>query len=320
MSAIWTTLFGLVFVIAIVLGLAWLATRLIAAKAARTISEPGQRVAVRGGAIHYVDEGPRDGVPLVLIHGLAGNLRHFTHSLTNLLTDEFRVIVLDRPGTGQSTRDDDDLAALPDQARMIGEFLDKLEIRNPVLVGHSLGGAIALAMALDRPGKVAGLALICPLTQVIAEPPPVFKPLLVGSKWLRRGIGHTVAVPLAALTLSHTLKQVSAPDPVPEDMMVRGGGNKGMRPSGYITASADLIGAKTSMPGVVARYGSGLETPGGVLFGAEDPLLAPDLHGRSMQSFGLSCEELSGRGHMIPITAPQECAAFIRKVAGGRRG
>ena len=73
------------------------------------------------------------------------------------------------------------------------------------------------------------------------------------------------------------------------------------------------------MPAQSGRYLGELKTPGAVLFGARDATLDPDQHGAPMQSLGLAFEQLEGRGHMIPITAPGECADFIRRVAGRAR-
>ena len=58
-----------------------------------------------------------------------------------------------------------------------------------------------------------------------------------------------------------------------------------------------------------------LRVPGGILFGADDPILSPECQGASMADFGLVYERLAGRGHMIPMTAPDDCADFVRRVA-----
>ena len=308
-------LFSLLSVVLLVLVACWLWTLWLAAGAEKAVPQAGKILPVAGGAIHYTDDGPRDGQVLVLIHGLAGNMHNLTYALVQQLSSDFRVITIDRPGTGYSTRDNDDLAALPAQAAMIGEFLDKLGVGKPVLVGHSLGGALALAMALQRREKIGALALISPLTAVNAEPPAVFKPLVVRSKFLRRLIGHTIAVPVARLTSNTVVSQVFAPEQAPGDFMVNGGGILGLRPGSFIAASADLYGVMQSLPEQVARYKAELSVPGGVLFGADDRLLSPDRHGHSMEAFGLFYESLPGRGHMIPVTAPEACADFIRRVA-----
>lgn len=122
----------------------------------------GRVVLVDGGSIHYVEQGPKDGTPVVLIHGLSGQLQHFTYGLSELLAKDFRVIAIDRPGCGYSTRENDEFSCPEAQGRMINEALDMLNVEKPILVGHSLGGSVALAMALDRPDQIGALALICP--------------------------------------------------------------------------------------------------------------------------------------------------------------
>ncbi|MEM5493789.1 alpha/beta hydrolase [Hoeflea sp. AS16] len=311
MSVIIAVLIGLF----LLLGLCWLWSQKLAAIAEKTVPQAGEILPVSGGAVHYTDHGPRDGQTLVLIHGLAGSMHNFTYALVEQLSPDYRVITIDRPGTGYSTRDNDDLAALPAQARMIGEFLDKLGVEKPVLVGHSLGGALSLAMALDRKQRIGALALLSPLTAVMPAPPAVFKPLVVRSAVLRRLIGHTIAAPVARLTSDTVVTQVFAPEKGPADFMARGGGILGLRPASFIAASADLHGVTLSMPEQTVRYASELDVPGGILFGSDDQLLSPQQHGRSMQAYGLHYEELPGRGHMIPVTAPGACADFIRRMA-----
>ena len=300
-----SVLISLVLGVLLVLAACWLWTLKLAVDAEKAVPQAGKILPVTGGAIHYIDDGPRDAQVLVLIHGLAGNMHNCTYALAEQLSPDFRVITIDRPGAGYSTRTDDDLATLPAQAGMIGEFLDELGVEKPVLVGHSLGGALALAMALQRKQRIGALALLCPLAAVIPEPPAVFKPLVIRTAFLRRLIGYTVAAPVAKLTSNTVVVRVFAPEKAPDDFMVRGGGILGLRPSSFIGASADLQSVTLTMPDQAARYSTELDVPGGILFGADDRVLSPDLHGASMQAHGLVYETLPGRGHMIPVTAPQ---------------
>lgn len=289
-------------------------TRLLWRSAERQVPQAGKLCTVDGGVIHYIEAGPKDAQTLVLIHGLSGILQHFTYGMVEDLAQDFHIIAIDRPGCGYSTRARGELAALPKQAAMIGDCLDQIGVKDPVLVGHSLGGAVSLAMAVDRPDKIAGLALICPATQPQKEIPDVFKPLNVSSVMVRRLMGHLLAVPLGKLTIEKVLGAVFEPETRPDDFMVKGGAVLGLRPSTYIGASEDLIFAMHSAADVAARYETDLKTPGGILFGSADAVLSPQKHGAAMQTYGLGFEEISDRGHMLPITAPQECCDFVRRV------
>ena len=288
-------------------------TRRLTRQGLNTVPQLGQIVPVPGGSIHFVERGDPDNPTIVMIHGLAGQLQHFTYAIMDELSDEFHVIAVDRPGCGYSTRDDAELALLPEQGRMINAFLQSRGIDGAVLVGHSLGGAVSLSMALDYPEHTRALALLAPLTQKMPETPPVFKSLEIRTEWLRKLIGHTIAVPMARKTAPLVLKDVFAPEPAPPDFLDRAGGALGLRPSAFITASQDVIGIEQSIEPLSRRY-KDLRVPGGILFGADDPVLSAHEHGTPMTDFGLTYQEMEGRGHMIPITEPAACAAFIRKV------
>ncbi|CUK10387.1 Dihydrolipoyllysine-residue acetyltransferase component of acetoin cleaving system [Ruegeria denitrificans] len=289
-------------------------TRNLTREGQKRVPRLGNITPVNGGRIHYVEKGDPSKQTLVMIHGLTGQLQHFTYALVDMLADDYHVIAVDRPGCGYSTRDRADLGRLPEQARMIQEFLDSKDITDAILVGHSLGGAVSLAMALDHPEKIKALALLAPLTQVLASTPRVFKPLEIRTEWLRSLIGNTIAVPLAAKTAPHTLDIVFAPDPAPADFLDRAGGALGLRPSAFVTGSQDVVGIDDSITAQVARYGE-LSVPGSILYGTQDAILSPKAHGDPMTQFGLTTEWIDGAGHMILITAPDTCAAFIRRVA-----
>ena len=305
-------------VFALLIGLvlvgAHLWTRNLTAKAEDLVPRTGDMQRVAGGRIHFVESGPEDAPPVVLIHGLSGQLQNFTYALTEKLAKNHRVIALDRPGCGYSERDDD-RTSLHAQAGMIADFLDQRGIRKPVVAGHSLGGAVAVALALDHQENVGALALICPLTHKQSTAPDVFKGLEVRNPTLRKLIGNTIAAPMAKRTTDVALTAVFKPEPWPEDFIVRAGGALGMRPKGFISASEDLVSAEAAMPGLAARYAKDLKVPGGVLYGASDNILSPDAHGAPMEAFGLSFETLPDRGHMIPLTDPASVADFIERMA-----
>jgi pimeloyl-ACP methyl ester carboxylesterase len=309
------------WLIVILLALAALAflanrqTKALARQAEALIPASGRNVPVEGGSLHVQELGPADAQPLVLIHGLGGQMHHFTYAVTDLLQDDYRLIVPDRPGCGHSTRDGDAQAELPEQARMLWALLDKLGITEPVLVGHSLGGAVALEMAMQRPGAAGALALVAPLTHEVTHPPEAFKGLNIRARWLRTALAHTIAVPMARRAGPQVLGQIFAPEPWPEDFITRGGGALGLRPQAFLATTGDFLASGRGARQLAGRYGHALKTPGGVLYGDGDAVLDPEAQGRPMEAYGLRFETLPGRGHMLPITAPGETADFVRRMA-----
>ena len=74
---------------------------LFTSKIERAVPPLGTIIDLDGERMHYVDRG--SGPPIVMIHGLAGNLRNYTYALVDRLTNDFRVIAVDRPGSGYSS-------------------------------------------------------------------------------------------------------------------------------------------------------------------------------------------------------------------------
>uniref|UniRef100_UPI003340482A acetoin dehydrogenase dihydrolipoyllysine-residue acetyltransferase subunit n=1 Tax=Castellaniella defragrans TaxID=75697 RepID=UPI003340482A len=108
--------------------------------------------------IRYVRRGPQEGVPVLLIHGFGGDLNNWLFNI-DALAGSHPVIAFDLPAHGQSS------IALPgttlgDLAGFVARFMAAVDVASAHLVGHSLGGAIAMRLALDFPDKAASLALI----------------------------------------------------------------------------------------------------------------------------------------------------------------
>ncbi len=99
------------------------------------------------------------GPTIVLLHGYADN-RNVWLQVAPLLTRNFHLIIPDLPGWGQSTRVAGDNYDISHQAARFADFAHTLELKHFVLVGHSMGGAIAGTYASEHPGNVRALALV----------------------------------------------------------------------------------------------------------------------------------------------------------------
>jgi len=110
------------------------------------------------GSLYYAGTGraARDRPPLVLVHGAGGSRLDWAPELRRL--PGARVIALDLPGHGESTTPGRD--TIDAYGRDVVALLDALAIDRAILVGHSMGGAIAQQVALDWPERVAGLVLL----------------------------------------------------------------------------------------------------------------------------------------------------------------
>jgi pimeloyl-ACP methyl ester carboxylesterase len=287
-------------------------------KAAQYLPPSGTFAKLGNTKLHYIDQG--QGSAIVMVHGLAGSLHNFTYGLASPLAKNHRVICVDRPGCGYSVRDSHANQSLEAQADTLVELLDHLGIDSAIFVGHSLGGAISLALAQRHPQRVKALALIAPLTRLPDETATVFKPLDIASPFARFFLGWTLAVPGTIYRMNASLKFIFGPEKAPADFAIRGGGILSLKPQTFITASSDLTQAKLSMPSIEEGYAN-MKTPIHVLYGREDRILSSKLNGEDMVNRvpGLQLTLVSG-GHMLPVTQVEGCVQFVEGVAGKATG
>ena len=99
--------------------------------------------------------------PIVMIHGFGGDLLNWQLNQPDIATDR-AVYAIDLPGHGGSTKTIDGDGSVGWLAEAVRGALAALEIDRAHLVGHSLGGAVALQMALDEPSRIASVTLVCP--------------------------------------------------------------------------------------------------------------------------------------------------------------
>ena len=145
-------------------------------------------VGLRSGLkVRAIEAGPVDGPPVFLIHGWACTVFTYHRTIAPLAAAGFRVLAADLKGHGLS---DKPLApgeySTPAMGAHLREVLDALGVERAAVVGHSLGGALALDLALDSPERVSRLALLAPVglgkshlvSLVRALTPPAVSPVL----------------------------------------------------------------------------------------------------------------------------------------------
>jgi len=144
----------------------------------RDVSKPGYLIDLDGETLHYVDEGR--GPPVVLIHGFGGHTFSYRFLIPELARDH-RVVAVDLLGFGYSERVPGADYSQEAQARRVLRLMDALGIQRASLVGHSMGGEVAMRAAAAAPERVAQLALVASVSgdRVPTLPPtPLIKPFL----------------------------------------------------------------------------------------------------------------------------------------------
>jgi pyruvate dehydrogenase E2 component (dihydrolipoamide acetyltransferase) len=132
----------------------------LAAKASEKKPEPEMVDIAGGGRIRYLKLGGGEGAPVVFIHGFGGDLNNWLFN-QEVLAESHTTYSIDLPGHGGSGKDvgAGDLGAM---TAAVAGWMAAMKIGRAHLVGHSLGGAIALQLAATQPDKVASATLICP--------------------------------------------------------------------------------------------------------------------------------------------------------------
>jgi pimeloyl-ACP methyl ester carboxylesterase len=309
MNVIFITLLALLAVPVLLALFTWAAARSVQA----ALPPQGRFIDVPGARLHVVEKG--SGPAVLLIHGLAGQLCHFTYGVVDRLARDHRVVAVDRPGSGYSVRSPGAAATLSAQADAIAALIEKLQLGQPLVVGHSLGGAVALCLAQRHPDRVAGLALVAPLTHTPQAVPAAFDGLMITRPWVRALVGWTLALPVLLLRSKAVLGLVFGPETVPRDFATRGGGLLGVRPSHFVGAATDLDAVPHDLPALEAGYRS-MRLPVQVLYGRGDRVLSPAVQGQGLTAAlpGAQLTLVDG-GHMLPVTQPELTAGFIAAAA-----
>jgi len=290
----------------------WVESR--ARRAEREHPPEGQFLEIDGVRLHYVARG--EGPPVVLLHGNNVSLEDFNASgLIDRLARRHRVIAFDRPGFGHSSRPRDRLWTPTAQAALLHKALRELDVERPVVVGHSMGTLVALAMALDHPDDVRSLVLLggyfYPAVRVDAlMAAPVALPVLGDV------MRYTVTALAARMTLKGQVKVMFAPNEVPEQFLPVLAREMLVRPVQLRANAEDAAFMMPEAKKLSGRYGE-LTLPVTLIAGEDDQVVDPLAHsGRLNNELAHSeLHLLPGIGHMSHHFAQDRIMAVLGRPA-----
>jgi pimeloyl-ACP methyl ester carboxylesterase len=295
------------------LAISALVNRHLARNAENDNPPAGQFMEVNGVRLHYVERG--SGAPLLLLHGNGSMIQDFESSgLIDLAARNYRVIVFDRPGFGHSDRPRNVVWTPAAQAELINSALHRLGISHAIVLGHSWGASVAVALALKYPKLVQGLVLASGYyyptlrPDVVALSAPAVP--LVGDI-----LGYTLSPIVSRLMWPLLMAKIFGPRSVPKKFE---GFPKEMalRPS-QIHASAAESALMIPDAFHFRNEYSNLKMPVVIVAGDEDRLVDIDaqstrLHRDVPQS---RFHRVPGTGHMIHQTATGVVMSAIDEVA-----
>jgi pimeloyl-ACP methyl ester carboxylesterase len=266
------------------------------------VTEPdGKIVSVSGGALEVVERGPRDGSPIVLIHCFTCAINYWD-GMIPLLARKHRVIAVDLLGHGGSEKPSSGYS-VPNQADVVAEALAKLGVRRAEVVGHSLGGPVAIALAEQSPRLVSSLVAIDSIPDAsygdvgfIGE--LAFTPIIGEALWrikpdfsIRDGLEVAFA------------PGFKVPDEFVEDV-------KRMTYSAYAD-SRDAFDSYTGEKALPQR-GAALGMPLLAIMGAEEQIADdPRAALSAYRAAGAQTKLVAGAGHSPNVEKPAQTAALV---------
>src|SRR3981189_1144706 len=267
----------------------------------RTYPVQGKIIEVAGAKLNVVDIGPRDaaGPPVVMIHGASSNLEVMRQPLGDMLATNHRVILIDRPGHGWSTRAEPADSTPAVQARMTDQALQELGVGPVILVVHSWSGALGARMALDYPQRLAGLVMLAP----VAYPWPG------GVGWYNKAVttpvigallAYTITLPLGYFLAGPGARGVFLPQLMPDGFFRDTATPLLLRPREFLANARDLVTLKAAVAEQSPRYGD-IAVPTVVISGEADKTVFINRHSRPFVKAVPNAKliVLSDVGHMV---------------------
>jgi pimeloyl-ACP methyl ester carboxylesterase len=275
------------------------------------VRDPGSGEPLR---LHYDKRGA--GPAVVLIHGASGNLRDFTFAMSDALAARgFTALAFDRPGLGYSERAGGASYTPSSQAAVMRAATAALGIERPIVVGHSFGGAVAAAWAVDAPAQTRGAVIVSGVTYPwpagdnayhAAASTAIFGPpinALVRRRALRTGADGAV-------------NWVFQPQAAPAGYAQYIGAELASRPASFRENGRDITNVNEALEIVSERYGA-LNIPIELVHGTADKIVPIDAHARRFQAAlpAARLTELPGIGHMAHHVAAEAVIAAVQRIA-----
>ena len=276
----------------------------------------GQFITVDGVRLHYLERGA--GSVVVLLHGNGATSLDFELSgLIDVLAQHHTVIAFDRPGFGYSDRPRTTIWTPAEQGDLLGKALQELGIHEAVVLGHSWGTLVALAMAMDHPNLVRGLVL---LSGYYYPSPRVDVALMSGPAIPVVGdvMRFTVSPLLGRLLWPAFVKRVFSPRQE-ADSFTRWPKWLSLRPSQLRAAAAESALMIPAAAKLRHRY-AGITMPVTIFSGAGDKIAvhehnAERLHRELLHS---QLHTVRDAGHMLHYVAQVEIGHAVRDIVERR--
>jgi pimeloyl-ACP methyl ester carboxylesterase len=275
----------------------------------------GRFVEVDGVRLHYLERGA--GPPVVLLHGNVVTAEDWVLSgVLDRVAERHRVVAFDRPGYGHSERPRGSAWTAAAQADLVRRALARLGVERPVVVGHSWGTNVALALAVADPAAVRGLVLV----SGYYEPTLRADALLVAPAAvpvLGDVLRHTVSPPFGAALLPLLVKGMFSPLPVPERFREGFSAGMAVRPSQIRAEAQDGATMAYGVAAMRDRYRD-LHMPVVIVAGAEDRVVDVGRHAVRLrdQLPHADLRLVPGAGHMVHHAVPGLVAEAVEAVSG----
>lgn len=260
----------------------------------------GRFVAADGLPIHYVEVGPADAPPILFLHGNGACLEDMLLSgLVDACATRYRCIIPDRPGYGHTSRPRGRAYGPEDQADLMAGFIEALGLERPLVVGHSWGSLVSMALALDPRRPVRGAVLMSGYFYP-QERSDVFVMGLPALPLIGPAMIWTLGLPAMRRMAPELLRHMFDPHPIPERVLTHYPFAYGERPWQMSAAAAELSVMREAASNLMARYAS-CDVPLALLHGAEDKAIAAALHTQRLagEVSGARIALLPGLGHMV---------------------
>lgn len=267
-------------------------------------------MSVDGVRLHVVELG--EGDPVVLLHGNGSAADELLASgLVDRLARRNRVVLIERPGFGYSTRPGGGVWTPSRQARVLARAFQVLDLDRPVVFGHSFGAMVAAVLALDHPQAVGAVVLASGYyyptprldVAVVSGPAiPIIGPILA----------HTISPLVARLAWPHLLAKIFSPQPVAERFRHSLPAGMALRP-GPLQASAEEAAVMIPTALHFSERWPQIRVPVVIIAGMEDAMVDPDRQSVALYHAvrGARLHLVARAGHMVHYAAPERVADAI---------